>query len=85
MALNMMTRKVQGVSALSRPSAGVLCSPKVTVTRRGTIMRYKEDEVRTGHNCLLTHWQQQIFFEKQDEPARAHWQQWLSFWATQGA
>jgi hypothetical protein len=48
MALNMMTRKVQGVSALSRPTGGVVCSPKVTVTRRSTIMRYKEDEVRTG-------------------------------------
>lgn len=41
MALNLMTRKVQGVPA---QSARVLCTPRVTVTRRSTIMRYKEDE-----------------------------------------
>lgn len=42
----MMTRAVQGVPALSRPTAGVFCSPKVTLPRRSTIMRYREDEVR---------------------------------------
>jgi hypothetical protein len=49
MALNLMTRKVQGVPA---QSARVLCTPRVTVTRRSTIMRYKEDEV-SSDACLL--------------------------------